>query len=69
VWVQGIKPPTFAYPKEPHAQEAGIAVCNPPCKNKINKKRQRWFHTNLLLEKNKIYSMQLHQDQFFNGKL
>jgi hypothetical protein len=28
--VQGIKPPTFAYPKAPHAQEAGIAVCSPP---------------------------------------
>jgi hypothetical protein len=28
--VQGIKPPTFAYPKEPQAQEAGIAVCSPP---------------------------------------
>jgi hypothetical protein len=28
--VQGIKPPTFAHPKEPHAQEAGIAVCSPP---------------------------------------
>jgi hypothetical protein len=28
--VQGIKPPTFAHPKEPHAQEAGIAMCSPP---------------------------------------
>jgi hypothetical protein len=28
--VQGIKPPTFAHPNEPHAQEAGIAVCSPP---------------------------------------
>jgi hypothetical protein len=27
--VQGIKPPTFACPKEPHAQESGIAVCSP----------------------------------------
>jgi hypothetical protein len=28
--VQGIKPPTFSYPKETHPQEAGIAVCSPP---------------------------------------
>jgi len=33
--VQGIKPPTFAYPKEPHGQEAGIAVCSPPS-NHVN---------------------------------
>jgi hypothetical protein len=34
--VQGIKPPTFAYPKEPHAQEAGIAVCSPPSNHVIH---------------------------------
>jgi hypothetical protein len=27
---KGTKPQIFAHPKEPHVQEAGIAVCSPP---------------------------------------
>jgi hypothetical protein len=27
---KGTRTHTFAHPKEPHAQEAGIAVCSPP---------------------------------------
>jgi hypothetical protein len=29
-FVKGTKTQTFAHPKEPQAQEAGIAVCSPP---------------------------------------
>jgi hypothetical protein len=39
--VQGIKTQTFAHPKEPHAQEAGTAVCCPHDNHGKYKKR-RW---------------------------